>query len=382
MTAWRRIGAGALAGMLAPVSPAHADVTAQTEQGFVSRNVVVIAGSPAAVRKRLVTPSAWWSSEHTFSGDAANMTLDPVVGGCFCETLPADPADTPKPARPARPGAAAHPPARGGTQHMRVVFVDRAKALRMVGGLGPLQSEAVNATLTVTLKEVDGGTRVIFEYVVGGYMRYPPEKIAPAVDAVLGNQLLGLARQFGDVAAAHEESASPVPVSSGGGLGKKGLLLPRGRIWSLPSGPAAEPAGAALPALPRQPAPTAPAETAPLPTAPVQDDLAPAGGTTPAKHRITHQRANTKPDPQPGPAAPETPPTATPNTTTPDAAVKPLPEPLQPPKPAAKSPATPNKIRKPASKPAPPSDEPTKDSVNSAFDAAFGGAPRPAPEAQ
>ena len=131
--------------LLALASPVRAEVTAQDSPGFVSRNAVVVAGTPAAVWKRLVAPAGWWSSDHTFSGDAANLTLDPVAGGCFCERLPA--AEE----APAKPGAP-RPPARGGVEHMRVVFVDHAKALRLVGALGPLQSEAVNATLTITLK--------------------------------------------------------------------------------------------------------------------------------------------------------------------------------------------------------------------------------------
>lgn len=377
MTAWRRIGAGALAGMLITGTPARADVTAQSEQGFVSRNVVVVAGSPAAVWKKLVTPAAWWSSDHTFSGDAANMALDPVAGGCFCEVLPGDSGP-----------AAKAPAARGGVQHMRVVFVDRAKALRMVGALGPLQSEAVNATLTITLKEVDGGTRVIFEYVVGGYMRYPADKIANAVDIVMGNQLVGLAKQFGPVAPPRPDAA-PQPQSSGPRLDPKGLLLPRGKVWSLPSGPAPDPAPAALPA-------GSGPIVAPLPTAPVQEDLSPAGGgnaksaAKPAsqpiagpvekskvvKSRVGHPVpvAETVPEPKPElpPAPQETPPAA--------ASVSRAPDPVA--KPAPKTKPGPGKPAKPVSKPAPPADEPSKDSINSAFDAAFGGAPRPAPDPQ
>ncbi len=387
MTAWRAIPAWALIGLLAGASAAHADVIAQTDLGFVSRNVVVVAGSPAAVWKRLVTPSGWWSSDHTFSGDAANLALDPVAGGCFCEKLPADEGDT---ARLAKPGAALHPPPRGGVEHMRVVYADRAKALRMVGALGPLQSEAVTATLTVTLKQVDGGTRVIFEYVVGGYMRYPPDKIAPAVDTVLSNQLLSLAKLFGPVAEPASESAppppspSPSPASGGGGLDKNGLLLPRGRVWSLPSGAQPEPAPVVGPAPAVAPLPTAPVPTAPLPTAPLQDDQAPSGGTTPPRKHTAHKRPAPVPAPAPeaelvpapeaqaapAPAEPESPP----------AAATAAPAPAAPAQPAPKAKAARKKPTKPAPKPAPTDDEPSKDSVNSAFDAAFGGAPRPAPD--
>ena len=382
MGAWRGIWAGALGGVLGIVLavPARADVIAQTDQGFVSRNVMVMAGSPAVVWKRLVTPSGWWSSDHTFSGDAANLSIDPVAGGCFCEKLPADEDGH------AKAGAAAHAPTRGGVEHMRVVFVDHAKALRMVGALGPLQSEAVNGTLTITVTQVDGGTRVIFEYVVGGYMRYPPDKIATAVDTVMYNQLLSLARQFGPVAEPRSEGGTAGPRDQGGvagpaapsgqpaagGLDRNGVLLPRGKVWSLPSGPP-----------PEAPAPIADAPVvAPLPTAPVQDDSAPSGGTTPARKRAQHKQAAPVPPPAPAPA-PEPQPTAPAPDSPPAPAVEAPAEPAPAPEPKAKATAK-KKAAKPApkAKPASEPDEPSKDAVDSAFDAAFGGGARPAASPQ
>jgi hypothetical protein len=343
------VRAGFLGLVLVPAA-VRADVTEQTERGFVSRNVVVMAGSPAAVWKRLITPASWWSPDHTFSGDAANLTIDPAAGGCFCEKLPAENAE------PAKPGAAAHPASRGGVEHMRVVYVDHAKALRLTGALGPLQSEAVSATLTVTLKPVEGGTRVIFEYVVGGYMRYPTDKIAAAVDVVMGNQLLALAKLFGPVAEPKAESPAP-PKTGGAGLDRNGLLLPRGKVWSLPSGeqPAPPEPGPVIAPLPVAAAPAAPEPApvakpavpdAPLPTAPLQDDLAPSGGAAPAVKPVL--AASPAPPPAPRPAKP--------------------------------APGRRTTTAKPAApKPAAPGDEPSRDTINSAFDAAFGGAPRPAP---
>ena len=76
---------------------------------------------------------------------------------------------------------------------MHVILADPQRGvLRMSGALGPLQGEALNGTLTVTLTKTEAGTRIEFEYVVGGYMRMKTEEIAPAVDAVLGQQLAGL----------------------------------------------------------------------------------------------------------------------------------------------------------------------------------------------
>ena len=47
--------------------------------------------------------------------------------------------------------------------------------------------------LTITLTKTESGTRIEWEYVVGGYMRFPVAEIAPAVDQVIGEQLGRLA---------------------------------------------------------------------------------------------------------------------------------------------------------------------------------------------
>ena len=78
----------------------------------------------------------------------------------------------------------------GSVEHMHVVYADPQRGvLRMVGALGPLQGEGLHGTLTITLKPVEGGTRIEWDYVVGGYMRMKSEQIAPMVDKVLGEQL-------------------------------------------------------------------------------------------------------------------------------------------------------------------------------------------------
>ncbi|WP_353230445.1 SRPBCC domain-containing protein [Novosphingobium sp.] len=360
----------AVIGMVAASSPVRAEVTAQTDQGFVSRNAAVLDGTPAAIWKRLTTPAQWWSGDHTFSGDAANLTLDPVPGGCFCEVLP---GEAPVAAKAAKPGVAARAPARGGVAHMRVVFVDRGRALRMVGALGPLQSEAVTGVLTVTLKPVEGGTRVIFEYVVGGYMRYPRDKIAPAVDTVMSDQLNSLARGFGPVAAvaapgvadpAQPPAPAPAPEAPAAprGLGKQGLLLPRGRIWSLPpSQSALAPSAAPLPVVPlavdpvpaaRLPQPQEPAPApapVPVPVPPLPTALLPADGVASGGEAAVAA---------PSPVATPAPPKRAVTTKKPTKAPKP-PEPARVPV-------------------GPSSDEPSKDSINSVFDAVVGGTVAPA----
>ncbi|MEW4447636.1 SRPBCC family protein [Qipengyuania sp. JC766] len=180
-------GLASLAAVLITTS-AQAEVTAQSGEGFVSRNVATVPADARQVWLKLIAPGEWWNQGHTFSGDSANLTLTPQGGGCFCETLP-EPEEEDR----ARPGLA------GSVQHMRVIYAEPDKALRMRGGLGPLQSEPIDGVLTITLLENRNrtGTQVLFEYVVGGFMRFETEEIAKAVDAVMAQQLQGLAVSLG-----------------------------------------------------------------------------------------------------------------------------------------------------------------------------------------
>jgi hypothetical protein len=160
---------------------AGAEVTAVADAGFVIRHEAETPASKSDAWRALVAPGKWWSPAHTYSGDAANMFLDAQGTGCFCETLPR-PADAPEGQR------------MGSVEHMHVVYADPAQGvLRMKGGLGPLQGESVNGTLTITVRPAPQGSKITWEYVVGGYIRMKNEDIAPAVDNVLGEQLGRLA---------------------------------------------------------------------------------------------------------------------------------------------------------------------------------------------
>ena len=175
--------------------PAAAEVIASGETGFVVRETAEVPADPGQTWQTLIAPQKWWSKAHTFSGDSANLYLDAQGGGCFCEKLPL------------KDGA---PGVRGGSvAHMRVVYADPGKALRMVGALGPLQSEALTGTMTITLKPGGGGTRIVMEYVVGGYMRYKVDEIAPAVDKVLAGQLAALAASLGTPVEVADPVAEP-----------------------------------------------------------------------------------------------------------------------------------------------------------------------------
>jgi hypothetical protein len=105
--------------------------------------VVTIAAPADRVYAALGEIGRWWDPAHTFSRDAANLSIELRAGGCFCERLKD----------------------------------------------GPLQAEGVDGTLSWTLKPVEGGTNVTLSYVVGGYIRTGMEQWAPRVDRVLDAQL-------------------------------------------------------------------------------------------------------------------------------------------------------------------------------------------------
>jgi len=171
--------AGALFAAAVVAAPAQAKVIDQGDAGFTVAHTAQVAASPDDVWAMLRMPQKWWSKEHSWSGDAANFWLDSQAGGCFCEKLP-----------DAGSGM-------GSVQHARILFAKPNQLLRLSGALGPLQGEALTGTLTIQIKEMPTGSAIRFDYVVGGYMRFKIADIAPAVDAVIGEQLAGLANALG-----------------------------------------------------------------------------------------------------------------------------------------------------------------------------------------
>ena len=171
-------------GALAISAPLSAEVVETSEDGFVTRDTTSVAASPMETWLALTRPGQWWNDEHTWSADAANLTLEPQAGGCFCERVPGEDRDD---------GFSLD----GSVQHATVVQAYPLRVLRMRGGLGPLQGEPATGILTITLKEIDGGTRVLWEYNVGGPMRYEIPQISQAVDGVMSQQLAGLRDHLG-----------------------------------------------------------------------------------------------------------------------------------------------------------------------------------------
>ena len=158
-------GLAALIPVLAAAGPAAAEVKSVTAYGFEVASTATIAAPPDRVYAALGEVGRWWSPSHTFSRDAANLSMELRAGSRFC--VPKD---------------------GGSVQHMRVVYTAPGAGLRLRGGLACCRCSVHGAT-ELMLKPADGGTSVAQSYVVGGYIRSGMEQWAPRVDRVLDEQL-------------------------------------------------------------------------------------------------------------------------------------------------------------------------------------------------
>ena len=174
---------------LLPVT-SNAEVATATPTGFLVKRELAVAAPSAKVFTSLTEIGRWWNPEHTFSGDAHNLTIDLKAGGCFCERL-----------------------ANGGSvRHLEVAFYEPGRVLRMTGALGPLQANGLAGSLTLTVREAAPGNSVIaMSYSVGGFTVDGLDKMAGPVDFVLGEQLTRLKSliETGDPAQAKPAARPP-----------------------------------------------------------------------------------------------------------------------------------------------------------------------------
>jgi uncharacterized protein YndB with AHSA1/START domain len=161
----------AAAVVLAQMFAARAAVVETRPNGFALQQTLHIAATPERVYAALTQPAKWWNSEHTFSGSAANLTLQPGAGGCFCEIWSA-----------------------GSVQHLVVADAEPGKILRLRGALGPFQGQGADGALTFTLKASAGGTDILLDNIVGGFIKGGFGKWPPLADAMLADQMVRLKR--------------------------------------------------------------------------------------------------------------------------------------------------------------------------------------------
>jgi uncharacterized protein YndB with AHSA1/START domain len=158
----------ALFGSFVVTASASGEVIDVAATGFsLVHEVTIAAPRQDAWRAAVHEVGQWWSSDHTISGDASNMSIKPVPQGCFCEAI----------------GEHA------GVVHLTVTFVNPNVLLRLTGGLGPLGLLGVDGNMTWEFFDVEEGTTVRFSYVVGGYRPGGLDEMAGPVDYVIGEAL-------------------------------------------------------------------------------------------------------------------------------------------------------------------------------------------------
>lgn len=150
--------AAAAAALLA--APASAEVVSRTADSFTLRYAVGAEIAPEDIPGTLQDLPKWWDSAHTYSGSAANLSLDLTPGGCWCERL----AD--------------------GTNfdHGRTVSVAPDRFV-FDAPFGPMRGKATKAELTVSWPTANRGWTPTWIMVVEG-----PGigAMADGVDAVMG----------------------------------------------------------------------------------------------------------------------------------------------------------------------------------------------------
>lgn len=124
-----------------------------------------IAAPPHRVWSALQQVDHWWDPQHTWSGNARNLSLVPRVGGCFCERWP-----------------------RAEVEHGRVINATEDQLLRLQAPLGPLQALPVNAVLSFEITATTTGTKLAVTYAVAGDGT-DLSKLAPVVDGVITAQV-------------------------------------------------------------------------------------------------------------------------------------------------------------------------------------------------
>ncbi len=157
--------------------PVSAEVLDAAANGFTIRHQVAVDADRVKVYNAAVADiGKWWNSDHTVSGDAANLFIDARIQGCLCESL-GERADGEGP----------------GLVHLSLSFVNPGVMLRFNGGLGPLGLMGVAGNMTWEFDDAENGTLVTLQYSVGGYLQGGLDSIAVPVDGVLVDAMTRLA---------------------------------------------------------------------------------------------------------------------------------------------------------------------------------------------
>ena len=148
------------------VSSVQADITKANPDHYTLRHEATSSMAPDVLWQRLIKPATWWHPEHSYSGDAANLSLDARAGGLWREDW-----------------------AGGSVAHGEVLYVKDGEQLRLNAPFGPLQERAVTVVWTITITPEGEGSKVVFDEVANGTSESGLDALAPAVNFVKGEAI-------------------------------------------------------------------------------------------------------------------------------------------------------------------------------------------------
>lgn len=146
--------------------PARADIVSAKPDHYTLKHEATSTMSPGALWSRLIKPETWWHPEHSYSGVAANLSLDPTAGGLWREDWEG-----------------------GSVAHGVVLYVKQGEQLRLDAPFGPLQELAVSVVWTITISSNGEGSRVVFDEIANGTAGSGLDALAPAVNFVKGEAI-------------------------------------------------------------------------------------------------------------------------------------------------------------------------------------------------
>ena len=162
------------AASIALAAPAAAEVVASGSGHYELRHAGTSELAPDAMWERLLDVGSWWQDAHTYSGSAANLSLDAQAGGLWREDW--------------KGGSVAH----GTVLLVQPPTADTPGTLRLDAPFGPLQERDARVVWTITVSAHEDGSEVSFSEVASGSARSGLDTLAPAVDFVKGKALEAL----------------------------------------------------------------------------------------------------------------------------------------------------------------------------------------------
>lgn len=149
------------AALLSLAVSAQAEIVESSDSHYVLRQEATDSRSAEELWERLLDPATWWHPDHTYSGNAGNLSLDARAGGLWLERWDG-----------------------GSIAHGEVLLVQDGAVLRMNAPFGPLQEAGAYTIWTITISAEGDGSRVVFDEVATARPGAGMDELAKAVDYV------------------------------------------------------------------------------------------------------------------------------------------------------------------------------------------------------